>query len=79
MKLSELIRQLGDDEQNGRIVLSITAFVSNKGKQIGLSTIVEDDVTIRSNPPPGHFQVTNIYVDSFTRKTVVQFDNTPAK
>ena len=30
-----------------------------------------------SRPPAGAFKVTNIYVDPVTRKTVVQYDDTP--
>ena len=31
-----------------------------------------------SNPPSGHFKVTNFYVNSATGKLVIEYDNTPA-
>ncbi len=30
---------------------------------------------LRSMPPPGHFRVTNLYVDSGTGKLVVEYDD----
>ncbi len=39
--------------------------------------LIQLDIEIPSNPPPGHFKVKNLYVDSVTRKLVVEYDNTP--
>ncbi len=33
---------------------------------------------IESNPPAGHYKVTNLYVDSATGKLQVEYDNTPS-
>lgn len=78
MKTSELTKQLGPDEY---IRVVHTAYVLKRtgdgNDSIRLITRIDDDVDVISAPPNGHFRVTNIYVDSTTGKTVVQFDNTP--
>jgi len=33
---------------------------------------------IPSNPPEGHYKITNMYINSQTGKLVVEYDDTPA-
>ena len=76
MKLSEFIGQLKSGERAAFIRM---VWANKQNGELRPDTIVEDDMTIISNPPSGHFRITNLYVDSSTGKTVVEYDNTPAK
>ncbi len=55
---------------------TLREFMITKDKGYIDSGTVEDHVP--SNPPSGHFKVTNLYVDAATGKLVVEWDDTPA-
>jgi len=74
MDIKELQKQLQPGEH---IVIQVTAYVIRDNSSEAIIRNVNSEPPIGSNPPSGHFRVTNLYVNSATGTLVIEYDDRP--
>jgi len=72
MRLSEVFKKA---QENGKLPYGFMVYLEDTA-HFEYITIDKVDF-LQSSPPPGHYKVTNLYVDPATGKLVVQYDTTP--
>ena len=74
MNLNELQKSLKEDET---LAFYQRAIILSPSEAIGHYILT--NIPVESSPPSGHLKVTNLYVDSVTKKLVVIYSDIPAR
>ena len=68
------------DEESGTLRTNLWVWDTDALEWVRMTQpeVSSSSTGIPSNPPEGHYKVTNMYINSQNGKLVVEFDDTPA-